>query len=648
MPQINWQGNNRALRIFRCILQSRILLTAMIFMIILMCMASSAHAENTGAAVPALAWFARWRALITLDALHPAFKKAEVLLNLDTGLDMEKAEPILLMAADNKHLGILIISADHTSLIGLHSDGDLSPFLIGFDDMHSITSTAATTIATKFIHAWVTAPKDTVEQVIPADTSDERGYYTMCAEYLVRDIVIRKFSVNVSHDGFIVAFDDWSLTPHGAGTIPGDIPPSPGIAAAQQACDNFCRQHDVIDPNLVGLHRVLEYAGDMPAPCWCATIFADDTHGRRQTTITYDEKTGKCELSAWKPDPLYWRQGSCAEAPIWAPDGGVWLGATARWRNLPNWLLHQPASLCHWAPAGVRLTVFRPLVDFLPLRTAYTLPSPSPDGQWLACCINNEVPAVVDLQGHCIFCTRDNHRLSRRMSWSADSRSFLLVDQTTQKVYLIELAGKSDIPLDEPETVLMPDNQCAAAEFMPGHADQIIAVVRQQAGANETNRWDLVRLSLVDGKGKIKSVVMSLIACPDRMHVSPDGANVWLLIAGQVQSVNIGTGKATPVPWLQDGAKLIDGMNIDASILDWDISGDMKSLVFTARMTGQPISVALVSSLDGHDVRCLSQAKSNTPLERYVLPGGNANVARDSLPVSLLERLKLIATIPWK
>ena len=498
------------------------------------------------------------------------------------------------------------------------------------------------------MHAWITAPKDAVEQVTPADTMDERGYYTVHDDYLVRDIIIRKFSVNISYDGFVVAFDDWSLTPRGALRIPDDIPSSPGIAPAQQACDTYCRQHGITDSNLAGLHRVLDYADDKPAPRWCATLYADETHGRRQTTITYDEQSGKCELAAWEPDASYWQQGSRADAPVWAPDGGVWLGATARWRNLPGWFVHQPASLCYWAPVSNHVAVFRPLVDYLPLRNTYSLPSPSPDGHWLACCIDNKVPVVVDLQGHCIFCTRENHRLAGRMSWSADSRSLLLIDQTTQQVYFNVLADKSGIPLDVPETELMPDYQCAAAEFMPGHADQVIAVVRDAASANMTNTWELVRFAIVHGRGMVKSVVTKEIACPYRMHVSPDGASVWLLMAGQVQSVNIRTGQATPVTWLKDGAKLIDGMNIDASLLDWDISGDMKSLVFTARMTGRPVLMAFVASLDGHDVRCLSPIPLDTPLDRYILPGGNANVASDSLPVSLLERLKIVPAIAWK
>ncbi len=74
-----------------------------------------------------------------------------------------------------------------------------------------------------------------------------------------------------------------------------------------------------------------------------------------------------------------------SESPVWSyKSQKLWWSSNSRWNKLPSWLLESPSSIGFKEGFGTNILMYRPLVDFYPVNTAYKLPSPSPDALWMA------------------------------------------------------------------------------------------------------------------------------------------------------------------------------------------------------------------------------------------------------------------------
>jgi hypothetical protein len=438
---------------------------------------------------------------------------------------------------------------------------------------------------------------------------------------------------------------------------------------------------------------------------------AMDRYGRYAVGVTY-RKEGHEEVPMtvwvnWEGYVVGFRDGEAppAEAdvkpalpavgaPLWAPDGkSLWWSDNHRWLRLPTWYPESTPSLATAKVTGVgqaiavgqtllsdppppredgqtvvpdpfkvgKAAAYRPLLDFAPLSVAYTLPSISPDGRWLACATDGDVVTAVDLQANRIYCTAGRHRLKQRISWSTDSKQLAFADANTGAAYVLDLVGASEIPLDVPENALLPDGACAALTFLPGSSTELVAAYREWGLRADDGMWQIVRIHLADWGKPWVEPISERMPCPRRLWPTPDGKAVWLGTASGVQALDLATGKTTPVTWLADGAKVDDTATVDATQLDWDISPDGKWVAFTAKLTAGGTAIYTAPADNdkpapqeprqvGVDYRppvCVSATNMTETLDRYFLQGKWATVPKSALRLGLLEKLHYIAPVDW-
>ena len=159
----------------------------------------------------------------------------------------------------------------------------------------------------------------------------------------------------------------------------------------------------------------------------------------------------------------------------------------------------------------------------------------------------------------------------------------------------------------------------------------------------------LARVRLRDKGNPIIEMVKELPNIINRMHVMPGGKSAIVMDRmGKYSQVDLTSREVHPLKWLS--GKLPDGTDLSNSEHDWDgdVSPDGTAIAFLAFGMNPFVENIYTASLDGTNVKRITDGDSRESRQRYRMNKRDAIVSQRGLTLHELHRFGYMPDIEWR
>lgn len=615
------------------------------------CALPALSAENT----LSYDWMKAWKKLASYPAMNPQFREADFILDSHPVVEDDIFFTEVYLTSVTKRIGAITVDADN-SISSFRLDKMSDGELFGFEDVSTISFENAQKMVNKFLDYYI--PTQRGERTIIADNGNfinKDGIYKFKIYYYYRKINIRYLDIQIDYQGTIVGFYDGN-TEINTDKYVNQISEPPSEAQIKEKMEKYLLTQPIVGEYRLymggrgaGINEkgILEYS-------WVAQV---KSHAGR-AGLYYNERTGKFKLEAFNeegkdddiniPDPpagSYRDMGFpiTDECPIWTLDGkSLWFATNRHWKHVPEWY-PTPDSLAHFEFDKNNLAIYRPLVDHLWSGSSYAYPSFSPDGRWLACTMARDIVAIIDLKNNNLYYVPDIRAREARVSWNKTSRQIAFADARGHAV-LVNVEGESGVQFSDAPTILKMEG-ITAFEFLPNATGKLIAIQRTMENRNAKTGGELISIALDENDNASVEEICKLDSPAWRMHVTPAGDAAILATEKGIFTVNLVDKSMQPMPGFSAYATPAPNTQLIPNYFDWDISPDGTKMVFTLERKDDRSRKLYLRDMKSGEISPLTI--STEPAERYVLDGKYPVVNKNSIPLTLFERIYQVPVTKW-
>ncbi len=592
------------------------------------------HAENG-------LWIDEWQKFQQDSSLNPILRNAKVMLpGKEEMIGKLKVYVIQILDIYCRKIGSLTITADEKRIISfqlyyIYEEGNVKPIQVEKAQM----------IAIQFVHKHYPQIGEN-PNIEKYPVIDDKGRFTTNFAFFKDDIRIFSVSISVDYAGFVV--DVLTGDPIAANNIDlAKMPPSKGRQYVLGEMWSYLRTQKKKYDAIEKLECIIGFGiEDQYCLIWRASAIYLQGSTKMREYVLYDEMDNQCMIERPIPPERYDAQYgtpiplSCRDShPVWTHDGNsLWWQTDARWKLLPTWIQVKPFSLGTSSLYIPLDFIYRPLPDIGQLSIDYGLPSPSPDGRWLALKVSNNTLAIIDMPNNRIYVMDEECIFQDRASWSSDSMELINVQSGENYAILHKISSPTGIPFDSPGSHINLGMPCNAIEFIPGEKGILLALLDSK---------ELARVRLRD-KGETTIEMVKELPTPIvRMHVLPDGKSAIILDQmGKFAQVDLTSRVVHQLKWLS--GKLPDGNDLSGGEHDWDVSPDGTKITFSAKGSNPLIEYIYTASLDGSNVKRITAGDPNEQRQRYRLNKRDAIVSKRGLTLSVLQRFGFLPELDWR
>lgn len=608
-------------------------------------------------------WETQFKAIMAFPDIDPRLKDATVAIPVKQLANHNRDYTYNILDEHNQYIGSIGLTDDGNYLVEVGLYPNDKNKIIGFDVLNSISSNQAWNIAKKFVDYYVTKPTDSViMKTDPPASIDYHGTFTNYFGYYYQDILMQYLDLTVDPAGHLIGMGDYDLE-RNSGIKITDISNSPGVTFVHDMMLDFLKKSGIHYDKLTTPYRRFDDNNGKRSYQWQADVYQNvhDFNEVLGATITYNEESKSCTIDKfdretgqkaidipWNLDAIKRNRPLIDNYPAWSADGKfLWFSTTSEWEHLPPWYYSFPSSLAsvYLGTGHGKVEVYRPIIDYESPGITYITPSPSPDGRWLASTIDNHNLLVIDMKYNRLYYVSKPAVMRNRVSWRCDN-SQIVFAASNAKAYFLKVIGDSGVPFDAKASVLPIAGQVLEIEYVPNKTNELIAVYRDRGKMNVWNDRQIVRISLNADHSITIDKILSLDKTFYHMRLMPDGNKAILAFTTGLDVLDLSTKKLTPIAWLQTGKTIdADTAIVDPGNIYWDVSPDEKRIAFTVQRVNNVDTLVYLADMDGQHIERVS-IHGNEIAARYLLQGKYPLVPISSLPLSLLEAINIIPTLP--